>query len=70
MNIQTFTTTINCGGCVRAITPSLNAEPTITAWRVDTTTPDKLLTVEGPVTPARVVALLAEAGFTATVAGG
>ena len=66
MTSQTFKTTINCANCVRAITPTLNAEPAIAAWQVDTTTPDKLLTVSGNISAAQVVALLAEAGFEAT----
>ena len=65
MKTQTFKTTVNCGNCVRAITPVLNAEPAITAWHVDTTHPDKVLTVTGEVPAARIEALLTEAGFTA-----
>ena len=65
MKTQTFKTTINCGNCVRAVTPVLNAEPAIAAWQVDTTTPDKLLTVTGDITVERVEALLEEAGFKA-----
>ena len=65
MTTQHFKTTINCANCVRAITPALNAEPAITAWQVDTTTPDKLLTVSTSLPPAEVVALVEEAGFSA-----
>ncbi len=65
MKTQTFKTTINCGGCVRAVTPLLNNEPAIEAWQVDTANPDKLLTVTGDVTAAQVTALLTEAGFEA-----
>lgn len=65
MTTHTFKTTINCGNCVRAITPILNAEPGISSWEVDTTNPDKLLTVRGTVTAEHVARLLAEAGFDA-----
>ena len=65
MKTQTFKTNINCGNCVRAVTPTLNAEPAICEWQVDTASPDKLLTVKGDVTPAQVEALLANVGFQA-----
>ncbi|MBJ6142766.1 heavy-metal-associated domain-containing protein [Hymenobacter sp. BT559] len=65
MATQRFKTTINCANCLRAITPTLNAEPAITAWQVDTTTPDKLLTVTTELPAAQVVALVEEAGFEA-----
>jgi len=65
MATQRFKTTINCANCLRAVTPALNAEPAISAWQVDTTTPDKVLTVETTLAPAQVAALVQEAGFAA-----
>ncbi len=65
MKTQTFKTTINCGNCVRAITPVLNAETDIAAWQVDTANPAKILTVSGAISAERVEALLKEAGFEA-----
>lgn len=65
MKTQTFRTTINCGNCVRAVTPVLNGEPTIATWQVDTTNPDKVLTITGEITAEQVESLLAEAGFQA-----
>ena len=65
MKTQTFKTTINCGACVRAVTPTLNAEPAIRDWQVDTATPDKVLTITGDISAERVTALLTEAGLTA-----
>ncbi len=65
MSTQTFKTTINCGNCVRAVTPDLNAEPGIDSWQVDTQSPDKLLTINGEVSAERIKALLAEIGFEA-----
>ncbi|AWM34893.1 heavy-metal-associated domain-containing protein [Hymenobacter nivis] len=60
-----FKTTINCANCVRAITPALNGEPAIQAWQVDTTNPDKLLTVHTTLGAPQVEALVKEAGFEA-----
>lgn len=65
MATQRFKTTINCANCLRAVTPALNAEPAISAWQVDATTPDKVLTVETSLPAAQVAALVAEAGFAA-----
>jgi copper chaperone len=65
MATQHFKTTINCANCLRAITPTLNAEPAISAWQVDTTNPDKILTVTTDLPAAQVVALVEEAGFEA-----
>lgn len=41
-----FKTNINCGGCVAKVTPLLNANPEIKEWNVDTTNPQKVLTVQ------------------------
>ena len=46
MNKYQFKTNINCGGCVAAITPHLNTNKEIKHWEVDTTNPNKILTVE------------------------
>lgn len=59
-----FKTNLNCGRCVAAVTPLLDAERGIHHWRVDTSTPDKTLTVAGDAISAdRVRALVAQAGF-------
>jgi copper chaperone CopZ len=65
MNTLRFTTTINCANCLRAVSPTLNGEPAIESWQVDTTTPDKILTVSTDLSPAQVVALVEDAGFEA-----
>jgi copper chaperone len=39
-------TNINCGGCVAKVTPYLNANSEIKEWKVDTTNPQKVLTVQ------------------------
>ncbi len=41
-----FKTNINCGGCVAAVTPHLNANSDIKSWKVDTANPQKVLSVE------------------------
>jgi copper chaperone len=45
MNTLKFKTNINCSGCIGSVTPHLNAVEGIN-WQVDTTNPDKILTVE------------------------
>lgn len=65
MNTLKFKTNINCGGCVKAVTPTLNGSTAIQHWQVDTATPDKTLTVTGVLSPAQVVELVEQAGFRA-----
>jgi len=45
MKTYKFKTNINCGGCVRAVTPKLDQLPSVENWQVDTEHPDKILTV-------------------------
>ena len=57
-------TNLRCSACVQSITPLLDAEPGITRWQADVTTPAKLLTVEGDtITRGRVVELLQQKGY-------
>ena len=46
METLKFKTNINCGGCVKAVTPQLNQVDSITGWQVDTDNPDKILEVQ------------------------
>ena len=46
MKTLKFKTNINCGGCVAKVTPHFNDEEGIKKWSVDTTSPQKTLTVE------------------------
>ena len=63
---QQFKTNINCGGCVKAVTPRLDAAKEIINWQVDTQHPDKVLTVETEQWDAEAVCrLLQKAGFKA-----
>ncbi|MBD2722040.1 MULTISPECIES: heavy-metal-associated domain-containing protein [Hymenobacter] len=64
MSTLRFKTTINCGGCIKAVTPSLNREVGADNWQVDTANPDKILTVTGPqATASQVVKAVQDAGF-------
>jgi copper chaperone len=59
-----FKTNINCGGCVSTVTPVLDNAQYISAWRVDTASPDKVLTVEGDnIAEEEVINLVKQAGY-------
>lgn len=61
--IQQFKTNINCGSCIRSVTGFLDEVPGVTIWRVDTEDPRKILSVEGDVSEAAIVAAVEDAGF-------
>ncbi len=64
MKTLRFTTTINCGNCVRAVTPALNELAGAGNWQVDTANPEKVLTVQSDeLTPEQVEAAVREEGF-------
>ncbi len=64
METLTFKTTINCGGCLAKVTPFLNDEKSIEKWEVNTSTPEKTLTVETEKTdPIKIVTAVQKAGF-------
>lgn len=66
MSTLKFKTNIKCDGCVAKVTPGLDANSRIESWKVDLTSPEKLLTVEGDeVTASEVVESLAGAGYRA-----
>jgi copper chaperone len=46
MEILKFKTNINCGGCLATVTPLLNNLKGVKNWKVDTTNPDKILSIE------------------------
>jgi len=64
----TFKTTLNCGSCVSKVTPGLNRISGLDKWSVDTSDPDKPLTVSvtGPDVLVHVVTAVQEAGFEAS----
>lgn len=41
-----FKTNINCGSCIKSVTPFLNELDNVDTWKVDTENPDKILSVE------------------------
>lgn len=66
MDILRFRTNINCGSCIHAVTPGLNAESRIRHWEVDVTDPSRILTVHAEgLSPEDVVRIVARAGFDA-----
>ncbi|MFD2742056.1 MULTISPECIES: heavy-metal-associated domain-containing protein [Sphingobacterium] len=66
-NVLTFKTSINCGSCIKAVTPFLSEVGGINHWEVDTTNPAKILTVEtSGATAEEVLEAVQKAGFTAT----
>ena len=66
MEKEELKTTINCGGCVATVTPHLNQIKGIEKWSVDTTNPQKILTVEASeLRPEVIVEKLKEAGYKA-----
>ena len=64
MSTLRFKTTINCGNCIKAATPTLNQELGVGNWQVDTASADKVLTVQtATLTAAQVQAVVEAAGF-------
>ena len=64
MNTIKFKTNINCVGCLAKVSPFLNAEQNFDKWEVDTSIPEKILTVETDETNAdRVISVVKSAGF-------
>ncbi|WP_345247322.1 heavy-metal-associated domain-containing protein [Nibrella saemangeumensis] len=59
-------TNIKCGGCIATVTPFLNEAVGPDNWRVDTASPDKVLTVEATdVSPEQVQQAVQRAGYKA-----
>ncbi len=66
MTTLKFKTNVNCGGCIANVTPHLNKVKGIISWKVDTTTPAKIMTVEIEDTNAEaVIVAMKEAGYKA-----
>lgn len=64
MKALKFKTNINCGGCLAKISPFLNAEQTIKKWEVNTSVPEKVLTVEtDDSNPDKVISIVQKAGY-------
>ncbi|WP_460922444.1 heavy-metal-associated domain-containing protein [Pontibacter brevis] len=66
METYKFKTTINCGGCVKAVTPHLNKLKGVEEWKVDTDNPDKVLEVKTDSLDAnQIKSTVEKAGFKA-----
>ncbi len=65
MKTVKFKTNINCGGCIKSVTPFLNDLDNIDLWKVDTDNPDKILEVTLDDTNEQsVIEAVKKAGFT------
>jgi copper chaperone len=67
METLKFKTNINCGGCIATVTPVLNGLKDIQHWEVDTTNPNKILTVnaDDSLTAVQIIDALKEKGYKA-----
>jgi len=66
MKTLRFKTNINCGDCISKVTPYLDGNEYIESWDVDTTNPDKIMTVSGDdITADLVINTINETGFNA-----
>jgi copper chaperone len=67
METLKFKTNIKCGGCIATVTPALNTLAGLAKWEVDTTNPEKILTVEsnGALAANDVISVLRAKGYDA-----
>ena len=66
METLKFKTNINCNGCVRAVTPTLDNEKDVSEWEVDIQSSDKVLSVKTKhLTKENIIELVNKAGFEA-----
>jgi copper chaperone len=66
MKTYNFKTNINCSGCVANIKPHLDGNQDVREWKVDTTDPAKLLSVQTEnLSSEEVKAIITKAGFKA-----
>lgn len=64
MKTVKYKTNINCGGCIKSVTPFLNELDNIDTWKVDTDNPDKILEVHlDDENEKNVVEAVLKAGF-------
>ncbi|MBS1537625.1 MAG: heavy-metal-associated domain-containing protein [Bacteroidetes bacterium] len=68
MTTQTFKTTINCGGCISKVTSTLNNLVGESNWNVDTSTSDKILTIQNiDIIPEQIISSIQNLGFQITL---
>jgi copper chaperone len=63
METLKFKTNINCGGCIAKVTPALNETVGEGNWQVDTSVPEKILTVKGETTADSIIKRVESVGF-------
>ncbi|PCI03111.1 MAG: heavy metal-associated protein [Flavobacteriaceae bacterium] len=67
MNTYKFKTNINCGSCIKSVTPFLNDVDNVDLWKVDTDNPEKILEVQLDDTDSQtVINAVKKAGFEIT----
>lgn len=66
MEPRKFKTNAKCGGCVAAIGAKLNELITADQWRIDLSSPDKLLYVTADIPDEQIINAVSKAGFVAT----
>jgi copper chaperone len=70
MKTLKFKTNINCGGCIAKVTPTLNKANDVIQWEVDTTSPQKVLSVKTEnLNPQDVITMLKNVGYSAEIIG-
>lgn len=65
MHTVKFKTNIKCDACIEKVTPLLNELRNIDNWKVDTSHPDKILSIEteDALNPKEVIMTLDQAGY-------
>lgn len=64
MNTYLFKTSINCGGCLARVKPSLDNEKRIVSWEVDLEDPErKLKVVTDECKPSDIIDIVDNLGF-------
>lgn len=64
METLKFKTNINCGGCVKAVTPHLDQVDQVESWQVDTDNPNKILEIKSETGEQQpVMEAVKQAGF-------
>lgn len=64
-NLQ-FKTNLNCSSCVSKVTVDLDGAEGIKEWNVDTSSSDKILTVEADgITEEAIIEIISKKGFKA-----
>lgn len=70
MKVLKFKTSINCNDCVSKVSPYLDKVDNIKNWEVQTSSPEKLLTVRGQNLDAKeIMKVVKRAGFKLSLIG-